>query len=215
MGSGQSHKMEVPQTRDEYTNLKLRVFDKMTNWLNSDGWEPFHQDNNVTLECCPMEGSSIKAQKGTVILSGSKFDQFTEKLFNPPFEERQKIYPEIQSETIIKYIDKDTFISHTKFNAPTPIYPREFLVLKSRKTLNDGSQLITAYSIEDPDVPVTYGFVRGLLQTGLIVKKLSGDKVQVVKVEHVDPCGLIPTVFVQEKQMKNAYRLATMQAYLD
>ena len=215
MGAAQSHKLETPRTTDEYTNLKLRVFDQMTNLLNSDGWESFHQKENVILETSPMEGSYIKAQKGTVILSGSKFDQFTEKLFNPPFDERQKIYPEIQSESIIKYIDDDTFISHTKFNAPFPVYPREFLVLKSRKTLDDGSQLITAYSIEDPNVPVTYGFVRGTLQTGLIAKKLPNNKVQVVKVEHVDPCGSIPTSLVQEKQIKNAYRLATMQAYLD
>ena len=215
MGAGQSHKMEKPQTLEEYKKLQLRVFNQMTSWLNSDGWEPFYEAKNVVLECSPMEGSSIKAQKGTVILSGSKFDQFTEKLFNPPFDERKKIYPEIQSEVIIKHIDKDTFVSHTKFNAPWPVYPREFLVIKARKVLDDGSQLITAYSIEDPDVDVTYGFVRGALQTGMIVKKLPGDRVQVVKVEHIDPCGSIPTSLVQEKQMKNAYRMATMQAYLD
>jgi hypothetical protein len=207
--------MEAPQTSMEYATLQLRVFDQMQNWLNSDGWEPFHKEENVTLECSPMVGSSIKAQKGTVILSGSKFDQFTEKLFNPPFDERKKIYPEIQSEVIVKHINEDTFISHTKFDAPWPVYPREFLVIKARKTLDDGSQLITAYSIEDPEVPVSSGFVRGALQTGMIVSKLPGNRVKVVKVEHIDPCGSIPTSLVQDKQMKNAYRLATMQAYLD
>lgn len=215
MGSAQSHKMEMPRTNEEYNTLKLRVFDQMQAWLKSDGWEPFHEKDNVVLECTPMEGSAIKAQRGTVTLTGNKFDQFTQKLFNPEFEERKKLYPEVEHEKIIKWIDDDTFISHTKFTAPFPVYPREFLVLKARKTLDDGSQLITAYSIEDQNVPVTYGYVRATVQTGLIAKQLANNKVQLTKVEHVDPCGLIPTKIVQQKQIQNAHRLADMQSYLD
>ena len=215
MGSGQSHKMESPKTTEEYIAIKLKVFDQMQDWLKSGGWTLFHEADNVILECTPMEGSAINAQKGQVILQGSKFEQFTQKLFKPSFDERKKLYPEVESEEIIKNIDEDSFILHTKVKAPFPLYPREFVVLKARKMLDDGSQLITAYSIEDPEIPVTHGYVRGTIQTGLIAKKLLDDKVQLTKVEHIDPCGLIPSSVVQEKQMQNAHRFSTMQAYLE
>jgi hypothetical protein len=214
MGASESQ-LSTFSTKEDYLNGSAKFNNDMVNWLESPGWHAFHNDAKVTLEAKPMTGHAIDAQKGTVLLTGSDFGKLTDKLFNPTFAERKKVYDEVISEKVLQTIDDNNIVVMTQFTAPWPVWPREFLVLKSRTMMDDGSMLITAQSIDYPTVPQTSGFIRGTIKTGMKVTQLDNNQIRVTKVEHVNPQGAIPTNIVKDKQRKNAFRLDAMQKYLD
>jgi hypothetical protein len=215
MGASQTCQLETPTTTEDYLTLSEKVVSQMTDWLNSNNWNSFHNTDKVTLESRPMDESQIDAQKGTVILTGSDFDGLANKLFNPTFEERKKVYDEVLLEKVLHVINENNIVVQTQFSAPWPVVPREFVVLKTRTILGDDSQLITAHSINYPDLPPSSGCVRGIVRTGMLVTNLGNNQIKVTKVEHVDPQGMIPTEIVQAKQRKNAHRLDAMKGYLE
>lgn len=215
MGAGQTCQLKSPQTTNEFLDHGSEIMLDMSTLLNSEGWSQFHNTENVTVESKQIEGSYLPALKGSVVLKGSNFSGLTSKLFNPTFEERKRVYDEVISEKVLQIIDDDNIVVLTQFAAPWPVYPREFLVLKSRKRINKDNQLITAQSIDYPTVPQSSGFVRGIVRTGMMVSNLGNNQIKVTKVDHIDPQGAIPTEIVKAKQIKSAYRLDAMQGYLN
>jgi len=72
---------------------------------------------------------------------------------------------------IVEKYGQNTYKIHQKSQKVGPIYPRDFIYMVHGNELEDGTVMVTCFSVEDPEIPPQKGVVRGqLYQTGWILK---------------------------------------------
>jgi hypothetical protein len=213
----------TPKNDKDSKNFGEKVLKEMLTMINSNGWEVFSRTDKVLLEETSVKDSNISAVKGTIVFTNKNksFEYFVNSLYSSLFVEKKKIYDELISNKAIRIIDENNVIVHSQFAAPSgiiagliPIAPREFVVLKSRQVLEDGSYLITAHSINYYLIPFSKGFVRGVVKTGMLITQLGDNKIRVIKVDHLDPKGWIPSAVINFIKAKSRFRLIGMMTYL-
>lgn len=203
----------TPTTNDDFLELGKQSVIEKSNWFNSTNWTFFQEVDGVVLEEQPMVGSNISTIKGTVVLNGSDLNKLSNNLFCSTYEITKKTYDELINSTEVLRINDNNMVTHSQFQSPFGVTNREFVSLKTRVVLENGDHLITTHSINYEPIPFSYGFVRGVVKSGILISKLNDNKLKVTKIEHVDPKGWIPSTVINMFKSKVGNRLNGMQVY--
>lgn len=190
---------------------------EMANLINTtDGWKIVSETNGVKLEARSVEGSDIEMTRCTKVFDNlDKFETFVQNQFSSDLGVKQKAYVDMVESDIIQEINENNHVTHTKFNGPTMVAARDFVMLKSRQVQSDGSHLITACSIDSSE-PVFKGCVRGEAKTGMLITPLHGEnKIKVVKVDHVRPKGWIPPFVLNWLKGKSVDNVNKMEMFFE
>ena len=208
--------LQTPKTVDEIQKTSRYFLDKMKRLLLSVGWNKESNTNGTTMESRSISNSNVLMTRCTRTFDGvAKFDDFTDELFDSSLEKKQKIYVDMLENKVLQDIDDNNHIVLSRFKAPFPTSRREFVMLKSREVLEDGSHLITSCSINYEGTPFSTGFVRGAAMTGMLVTPLLDEnKIKVVKIDYVDPKGWIPAFVLNWVKGKSIENINKMQGYL-
>lgn len=207
--------LPTPIQGRDYENVRDKVLTKTLKWADSnDGWSHFDVVDGVTLESKAVDKSGITATRGTLKAKCADFNKFINNLYDSSDESKKKIFEDMVSNKVIKNIDENNMVVHSQFKAPTPVYWREFVVLKSKVLLKDGRYAITAISINEKSVPFSKGYVRGVAISAMIVSNNGDGTITLVKVEHLNPKGWLPVALINMMKGKVGKTLAKMPVYL-
>ena len=153
--------------------------------------------------------------RATKILIGNDLDKMVRMLYEPSLEDRKKISTDFIDEEVIKTLDSNNKLTMSRFSAPWPVYPREFLTLKTKRMLADDVYIVAAQSINYKSKPFSNKYVRAVVRTGMFIEKMDNNRIKITRVEHIDSKGFIPLWIIDMKKGKVGERLTNMQVYLD
>jgi hypothetical protein len=214
--------LSTPINDQDFKILIERVQKDIYKWIDSKNWLVLSRTNNVILEEESVNNSDISAIKGTIILNmkNTSLNEFVDKLFSPLLKDKKKTYKDITMNKCVYIIDNDNIIVHSKFKTLTgpaglqPVSPREAVVLSSRKVLDDGSYLVTSQSINYKEIPFSKDHIRCIVKSGILITQLEDKKIKVVKAEHLEPKGWIPSIIINMLKDKSIKRLNNLKVYL-
>jgi hypothetical protein len=108
-------------------------------------------------------------------------------------EEKKINDPMFNKSEIVEKYGQNTFLVWQLMNRMGPISPRDFLYVIHGNILEDGTHVLTCYSIEDPIKPPQKGVVRGVIhRSGYILKPLPDGQTETTFIAQVDMKGFIP-----------------------
>ena len=195
--------VETPVTDTNYQNLARASLDKVVDFVNSSGWKLlFKNINGVRIEEKRREGSGYTAIKTQKTLENVDVDGVVKCLFNPTFEERKRIYPDITHHNNTKEIDDNTVVSVTRFKTPPVIWDREFLGARFLRRDADGNCTISVVPINQ-EGHHDNKCVRGVASSDIIVNRLGENRVHVTSVNWIDPKGWVTPDIVQRYKEKS------------
>ncbi len=208
--------VETPVTATNYQNLARASLDKVEEYVNSGGWKLlFPNVNGVRIEEKRRDNSGYTAIKTQKTLENVDVDRVIKCLFNPTFEERKRIYPDIYHHINTNKVGDNIVVSVTKFRTPPVIWDREFLGARFLRQKPDGNCLISVIPINKEGYHDSK-CVRGVASSDISVHRLGENSVHVTSVNWIDPKGWVTPEIVQrykEKsgdwlvQLEQAYRL--------
>merc|ERR1711991_166619 len=111
-------------------------------------------------------------------------------------EKRKEFDPDISLLEVVKEINPTLQVTRTHFVAPYPIYPREFVDMRSWVG-GDDKIIFGATSINMKDGPRSREHVRGASWNGIIMEKVPGkaegtSATKLIFMGYVDPSGWVP-----------------------
>lgn len=118
---------------------------------------------------------------------------------------------------IVQSFDEKTHCTYSVFKAPWPVSNREFCVIMRTEIRPDGSIFTWSTSAEHAQAPLGKGNVRGkVLLYGLLVSPVPGNPnaARVIYSSGSDPCGSIPTSFVNAAALKQPLCIAVIRKLL-
>lgn len=210
--------LETPISKEEYLKVGDNAERTILEWIYSDDYTLIRNENNVLLEQKPIIGSKISAAKATGVVSNIEFNRLVDILFTNDVDKRRELYDDLLENEVVKVIDDNNVVINSKFQAPSGIAPREFVALKRRTYFDDGSCMITMYSINNKDNPFNEEYVRGVCRTGILLSPLVGEDgkildgmINVIKLDHIDPKGWVPSMVINMYAGKVADKIVKMQ----
>lgn len=208
--------LQTPTTPTDYQTASRSFLDEMKGLLLSTDWNKESKTDGTTMESRSVPGSNVQMTKCTRTFNGvDKFGDFTDELYDSTLANKQRIYVDMLENKILHDAGDDGHVVLSQFKAPFPTAKREFVMLKSREVLDDGSHLITSCSINHEQAPFSSGFVRGAAKTGMLISPLyDADKIRVTKIDYVDPKGWIPSFILNWVKGKSIENINKMQGFL-
>lgn len=209
--------LKTPGTQKEFEQVAKNFSSEMARLLVSNSWDKEDEQNGTVMETHSIPESNILMTRCTRTFDDvSKFDKFSDDLLDSSLAKKQKIYPDMLENKVVREINNNTHVVLSQFKAPFPTGKREFVMLKFREVLENGSHVITSCSINFESVPFSSGFTRGIAKTAMLVTPLNEEnKIKVVKIDFVDPKGWIPAFVLNWVKGKSIDAINKMQGYLD
>jgi hypothetical protein len=92
-------------------------------------------------------------------------------------------------------------IRHLKYNTPGGFLVSNRDLVSQTKTFFEGENAIrVTVHVDGAEFPAERGFVRAkMLLGGWYAEKLNDKQIRIVFVNHSDPCGMIPAMFINAK----------------
>jgi hypothetical protein len=208
--------LQTPITFAEFRKAGESFLAEMKRLLLSTDWNRETETAGTTLESRSMPNSNVQMIRYTRTFDDvGKFHDFVEELYDSSLEKKQEIYVDMLENKMLHHVDDNNHVVLSQFKAPFPTTNREFVMLKSRDVLDDGSHLITSRSINFAEVPFSSGFVRGAGKTGMLITPLhTEDKIRVTKIDYVNPKGWIPSFILNWVKGKSIENIDKMEGYL-
>ncbi len=101
-------------------------------------------------------------------------------------------------------------VTRTHFVAPFPVYPREFIDM--RTWVEGGDKIIFgAQSINFPESPWSADHVRGVSWNGIIMELLPNKATRIVFMGYVDPMGWVPHAVIAVFRAKITERIEVLR----
>jgi hypothetical protein len=100
---------------------------------------------------------------------------------------------------MIERVDDFAMFKRTTYKPVWPTAPRDFCMLSSWGTLEDGSAFLVNRSMNHPDCPEVKGFVRGfLMMCGFLMVPSSGNGCTLTMVVHTELGGSLPASIINK-----------------
>lgn len=118
-------------------------------------------------------------------------------------EQMKKSDDEILAWGLEKEISNDLQIVYSAHHAPFPVSSRELVYLRHSMTLEDGTFVVSATSINVPDMPVREKRVRAAIHSsGWVIEPIDENSCRAIRVLQLDPKGSIPMAIVNGYKKK-------------
>ena len=159
-----------------------------------DDWNEEKLDDTAKLWSRYTEGSDIKLYKRTMDVN-APLDKCVD------FFSKQENMVDVNSSVIFgktyEKITEDAWFSNTKYQGNFMISDRDVVAFNYKMTLSDGSIIISAFSVEHPELPEESGVIRSNLQVYIFhFTPVSENKTTVMNIGRSDVKGSIPITFV-------------------
>ena len=136
---------------------------------NDPKWKYLGESRSNKIWSMEDETLGIRSTKGECWIDYSPYECFY--MITDISDEAKINDPLFDVTRIIEKYGQNTYKIHQRTCRIGPIYPRDFVYMVHGNELEDGTVLVTCFSVEDPDIPPQKGVVRAqLYQTGWILK---------------------------------------------
>jgi len=187
--------LPTPKSDEEYKEEAAKAIAVRLEWADSkDGWEEIQRERGVVLEQRELPGSWIHLVRARALLRNIEVEDIIRLTYDADLKERKTLIDDITNHEVIEEIvPGELHVAHSQFSAPMGVTNREFVAIRTRKTLDDGRIIVAIQSVNVEGRPFSPGFVRGSSNSCLVVEKTKdkqgNDVVRVVTVDHI---GMLP-----------------------
>lgn len=213
---------ESPQTPADYEALAARKFQHFLDLVNSDeGWtrleflEPGHTD--IELYDRALSDSSINCVKSVAILPASP-KAVLELCKCTDVDTLKQWDAEVEQIRTVEKINDNIQLVYSSYNAPPPVWKREFVAIRATKELEDGTCISYGASVNHKDFPTPTDYVRGcIVISGWHLRPVEGNPnaTRCTRVVQLDPKGWIPSSVVNMYKTKSGQALVSIRNYLN
>eukprot|EP01102_Stenamoeba_stenopodia_P018660 TRINITY_DN6886_c0_g1_i2.p1 TRINITY_DN6886_c0_g1~~TRINITY_DN6886_c0_g1_i2.p1 ORF type:complete len:144 (-),score=26.17 TRINITY_DN6886_c0_g1_i2:213-644(-) len=122
-----------------------------------------------------------------------------------------------QMKTIQKFNDNIQLV-YSSYNAPYPVWKREFVAIRCHKEEDDGTCISWGASVNHKDFPTPKDYVRGVIVvSGWHLRPVEGqpNKTLCTRVVQLDPKGWIPSTVVNMYKTKSGQALVAIRNHLN
>jgi len=182
---------------------------------STDGWATVREDDGVTLEAKPREGSNIDCYRVTGQVPRTPKDA-ADFLWGWGKAEFQKVSSDVQECEIVTNVDDkpDQRIVYQRTALPWPLWHRDVCLFNWRCE-EDGAYYVLYKSVTHEKVPEKPSdYVRAtVLIGGYVFTSVEGsDNAKVVRIIHLEPNGSIPSAVVNMKANELHKQMQAFQA---
>ena len=183
------------QCLDSHTRVKNMVYSK-------EGWEPFHEAENVTILRKVDPSSPLQQVKGMGRIEA------------PPraiaeivrdIGRKHEYDGMLDSAHVVETLDEHTMLNYSAFKRKWPTTARDFLTLQYEQEYPDGTIILAFFSVDDDACPVKKSHVRASVEIGAwILSPVEGNPMacDAIYAAQVDLGGSLPTSLVNSATSK-------------
>lgn len=154
-----------------------------------------------------MEGTSFTLLKAIGEVDGATPQDILAFTLEGDLEKRKEFDPDISLLEVVKEITPTLQVTRTHFTAPYPVYPREFVDMRSWVE-GDDRILFGAQSINYSEAPFSPDHVRGCDWNGTIMEKVDGkDATRIIFMGYVNVMGWVPQAIIAMFRAKITERI--------
>jgi len=162
-----------------------------------------------------LEGTPVRAGKASGTLPIAPKTIF-EKIWEFDVEWMKTIDSNLATYTKILQVGSDVQLVRSRMFAPMPLSHREFVAVRTRKTINDNVYIIASVSVNYPsgDKDSDPSCVRGVAHlNGFIFRPVEGNpnQTKLTRIVQVDPKGSVPLFVVDMMKRKAAEFVAKLR----
>lgn len=212
--------LPTPVTKQEHIDLAGKVFNERNEWIVGTDWIKVSEKNGYTLEELEIPGSSFKAYKSSGNLYNVDIDILTKLLYNPEFKDKKLIANDLVFQETLKSwgypqdaVNGNINTCIAGYSTPWGVSSREFVVLRALRTYEDGSRFIVIQSINDDKVPSRCGYVRGVSNCAILLKRIDETTIHITNINHVDPKGYVPGFLIDMFKDRQYRSLENLQKF--
>ena len=158
-----------------------------------------------------LEGTSLTFMKCVGDVEGATPKDILDFTLEHDLEKRKEFDPDISLLEVVKEFTPTLQVTRTHFVAPYPVYPREFVDMRSWVE-GDDRIIFGAQSVNYADAPFSKEHVRGVAFNGIIMQQIQGkNATRITFMGYVDPQGWVPHAIIAAFRTKIAERIAVMR----
>eukprot|EP01087_Luapelamoeba_hula_P021552 TRINITY_DN7565_c0_g1_i2.p1 TRINITY_DN7565_c0_g1~~TRINITY_DN7565_c0_g1_i2.p1 ORF type:complete len:269 (-),score=67.01 TRINITY_DN7565_c0_g1_i2:105-875(-) len=178
-------------------------------------WKRVLDKKGVTVDVKYEEGVPIASARAKSIIKAPVADVYK---FTQSIEFLNDIDPLYMHGRVVETLDENHDILYSAYSCGVFILAnRDFIYYEGRKHNEDGSKIVTCFSIERDDVPPVKGFVRGHIHySGWVLRPINdGKETQATFSAQADPKGWIPHKLVNFFSGEIAKTMWNIQSFLE
>lgn len=213
---------ETPTSAADYEALATRKYQNFLDLVNSeDGWtrleflEPGHTDIEIYDRVSP--DSAINCTKTIAILPASP-KTILELCKCTDVEALKQWDADVEQIKTIEKINENLQLVYSSYNAPYPVWKREFVAIRATQELSDGTCVSYGASVNHKDFPTPKEHVRGcIVVSGWHLKPVEGNPnaTRCTRVVQLDPKGWIPSTVVNMFKNKSGLSMVAIRNHLN
>jgi len=205
--------LQSPLTKQDYIDVADKGLNDVLTNICSEGWTVVLEKEGALIEEKKIPGSDLTAIRTSIVLKGiTDINKVIKCVHSPTFEERKQVYEKLSGHDLVEVISEEIVVTHSKFSAPMGITGRDFLTVRSKRQLIDGTFVVAVRSINRKDVPYNSNYVRGVSNSDIYIFPISeSNDVRIVAFDHIDPKGWMPTYVVNQFKSSAGDWLINMQ----
>ncbi|EAL44134.1 START domain containing protein [Entamoeba histolytica HM-1:IMSS-B] len=197
----------------------IKKSEELKEWIDkaiNEKWNPLSYNNpEITLVDQPQQ------EYKHLVMSSCTINANIEKVYNflihSTFEEQKKYDTDLlEFERDQRFEDEGCEIARVCYKAPWPVTAREFVGVQNWFQ-RDGKYYLLQESVNYPAKWTTpnKNYVRGYKKSGLVLKPLGDNKIEVHRVVVIDARGSIPGWLAGTAKKDDAGRLFEMKKYFE
>ena len=181
----------------DYADYAEAAFDKVKYAFDlsaKDDWAEEKLDDNAKLWSRYTEGSDIKLYKRYMEVNAplDKVVDFLSKQENMKSVNKAVIFGKTY-----EMVTEDSWISNTKYQGNFMVADRDVVAFNYKMALSDGSVIISAFSVDHPDLPEEPEVIRSDLEVFVLhFSAVSENVTSIMSVGRCDVKGYIPVTFI-------------------
>jgi len=214
--------LPTPKTLEDYQQVSrdakarvLKLADEQEGW-EEVGFTEMGLPSDIKVFSKSEPNSSIECTKGIAILPGSPKDVLA-LVTTTDLQNRKQWDKDLVDIKLIERIDDKLAVYWAAYNAPFPVKNRDFVILISIEAQDDGSYIAFATSINYSAVKENPSYVRAVnVTSATVIRPVEGNPNQskVIRMNQVDPKGMIPYMIVNAGKTRPALVIQEMRRIL-
>jgi len=209
---------ESPTTVKDYEDLAARCLQECLQLAeDKEGWTTINhgRDSSIRLLDKTQPGSPVNIIKTEGILDCSP-SELIEAVGTNDLSLRRQWDRDLKVYDIIEDITPEISVLYQVYNAPFPVQDRDFVAIKAKKLLPDGTWVTYGTTINHDKKPPVETCVRAVGMSALFIRPIPGMlyKCMTVRIARLDPMGMIPKFVINMSKKKAAVSVVCLREFV-
>lgn len=185
--------MELIEESEQIIKRILQILEE------ENDWTPLSDSDGIQSSIKQFEDCPVAAVRATGIIDLEP-QELGNKIWNLDLSGWQEFEPSLIKRETVEELDENHKLIHQIAQFPWPLWNRDFCLLGSRRSTENGGMNIWFFSVSTPKVPEDpQQFVRALIKFSGYILKPEENKTRMLRIICVDPGGIIPAPLVNAK----------------